>query len=108
MALCAFNGCCIDLLAFKMFHRQAAICLGWMGDLSALINKLLGAPRCKQGVAKRRITGSSRKRAMWRALLRLRIGLGNASDLDAARIKHRSVLKFDAWFTLGAHMGALL
>lgn len=30
MALCAFNGCCIDLLAFKMFHRQAAICLdGW-------------------------------------------------------------------------------
>lgn len=39
MAPCAFNGCCIDLVAFKMFHRQSAI---WMGDLSALINKLLG------------------------------------------------------------------
>lgn len=41
MALGAFNGCCIDLLAFKMFHRQAAICLDGWGDLSALINKLL-------------------------------------------------------------------
>lgn len=30
MALCAFNGCCIDLLASKMFHRQAAISVdGW-------------------------------------------------------------------------------
>lgn len=97
-----FNGCCIDLRAFKMFQREVAMCLdGWETSPHWLISR--AALPCKQGVMKHCITRSSWMRC---ALCAFLIGPQSRPPQVLRGIwysaykKRKSAFNCDVWFTL--------
>lgn len=103
MAPCAFNACCMDLLAFKTLHRRAAVCRdGWETSQRWFIS--CSVLYCKQGVVKHRCTPKWARFWEQMSIPRLR----RYQQSDVARIKNKWVWDFDMWFSLSAHMGELL